>query len=292
MGVESEHVPDGSAGGMADLVVGLDGSSASAAALRWAVDQIVPGRHVHAACVAAPGEAPIDESWIADALGGASAAALEVVFREGSVADELSALADEVGADAIVVGHHSHPRHGPGVVGQVTAKLLHRADRPLVVVPREWDPATTGDRPVAVGVGVSRGTEAALCWALQRPDLASRGLLLVHAYGPRSLFRPEGWLDVLAYHLDPQVLSTWVEQELLELAGQLQAEFGTDAEVSVSVRPGRAGARLVEAGASASLLVIGRSEPAFVRAHVLASYLRHAIVHAPCPVVVVPLPAE
>jgi nucleotide-binding universal stress UspA family protein len=129
-----------------------------------------------------------------------------------------------------------------------------------------------------------------LRWTLTHPTLVRNGLLLVHAYGPRSIFRPEGWLDVLAYHLDPTVLTEWVEEDLLDLARRLQTETGTDVSVTVSVQPGRTGPRLVDAGEAAGMLVVGRAEPPFIRSRTIAPYLRHAIVHAPCPVVVVPAP--
>lgn len=290
MSVGGERIPDEAAQGMADLVVGIDGSPASTAALRWALDQVGPGGRVHAAQVVGPGESALDARWITETVADVSGSRVDSLTREGSVTEELLRLADEVAADAIVVGHHSQPRHGLRFVGHVTAKLLHGAERPVIVVPRDWDPARTGDRPAAVGVGVSRGTEAALRWVLGHPGLVRHGLLLVHAYGPRSLFRTDGWLDVLAYHLDPSVLPTWVEHDLLALAEELQAETGTNVDVDVSVQPGRTGAQLVEAGASAGLLVVGRGEPAFIRSRTIAPYLRHAIAHAPCPVVVVPAP--
>lgn len=307
MGVGSDHIPKDTERRLADLVVGLDGSAASGAALRWAVSQLGPEGRVHAAHVVAPTEellldaalgdsvrllrrreAELHGQWIPSAVPGAPGAQVEPVLREGAVADELLRLGDEVAADAIVVGHHAQSRHGPRIVGHVTAKLLGAADRPVVIVPLDWDPARTCDRPVAVGAGGTRGTEAALRWTLAHPGLVRHGLLLAHAYGPRSMFRPDGWLDVLAYHLDPTVLPGWVEEDLLALAEELQAETGTDVEVTVSVRPGRTGPRLVDAGEMAGLLVVGRGEPPFLRSTAIASYLRHAIVHAPCPVVVVP----
>ena len=324
MEVGNERIPNDTERGLAELVVGLDGSAASAAALRWAVTQLdvqgvgvqgvgvegvgVEGR-VHAAHAVAPAEelaldaalgdsvrllhhreTELCEQWIPTAVPGEPGDRVEAVVREGSVAGALLRLGDEVGADAIVVGHHARSRHGPRVVGHVTATLLRTAERPVVIVPLDWDPAHTCDRPVAVGVGTSRGTEAALRWTLTHPGLVRNGLLLVHAYGPRSIFRPEGWLDVLAYHLDPTVLTEWVEEDLLDLARRLQTETGTNVSVTVSVQPGRTGPRLVEAGEAAGMLVIGRAEPPFIRSRTIAPYLRHAIVHSPCPVVVVPAP--
>lgn len=97
---------------------------------------------------------------------------------------------------------------------------------------------------------------------------------------------------MLAYHLDPSVIPNWVEQDLLDLANDLRGRAGANVDVAVSVRPGRIGARLVEAGATASMLVIGRGEPPFIRNHAIAPHLRHAIVHAPCPIVVVPAGPE
>lgn len=307
MDVGSEPIPGDTEPGLTDVVVGVDGSRASFGALRWAAEQLRSGSRLHAAHVVVPSEElavdaalgdsvrmvhhreqQLREQWIPDALPDTAGTIVEAVLREGSVADTLIHLAEEVGAEAIVVGHHAQSRLGPQLVGHVTASLLHEANRPIVVVPLDWDPDRLRGRPVAVGVGVSRGTEAAVRWAMARPWLTRNGLILAHAYGPRSVFRPDGWLDVLAYHLDPTVLPEWVEQDLLDLAGRLQAETGSEVDVTVSVQPGRTGAHLVEAGASASLLVIGRGEPPFIGSHSIAPYLRYAIVHAPCPVVIVP----
>lgn len=277
-----------------DVVVGLDGSSASITALRWAATQRSLVARVHAVHVLVPAETSVAGAvedalhsvWIPAAVDDPSG--VTPVLRTGDVADELLRVAAEVGADAVVVGHRARSHLGAQLVGHVTATLLHAADRPVVIVPFDWTSERTEGRPIAVGVGVSKGTQSALRWAMEHLPSCQDGMVLAHAQGPRSLFRPDGWLDVLAYHLDPTVLSTWLEQDLLDLAEQLQTETGTDVEVAVSVQPGRTGARLVEAGEGASLLVVGRGEPPFVRSHTIAPYLRHAIVHAPCPIVVVP----
>lgn len=280
--------------GLDELVVALDGSPASITALRWAVAQRSSGGVVHAVHVVA-GQGTVDpdegrllrEAWVPAAVGADHSAVVPVVLQ-GDVASELIAHGDAIDADAIVVGHHERAHLGPQLVGHVTADLLHDADRPVVIVPNDWSPAHTDGRPVAVGVGVSKGTRTAVRWAMEHPRHNAAGIVLAHAHGPRSIFRPDGWLDVLAYHLDPTVLREWVEQDLLELAEQLRAETDADVEVSVAVAPGRTGAHLVEAGERASLLVVGRGEPPFIRSRTIAPYLRHAIVHAPCPIVVVP----
>ena len=248
------------------VVVGLDGSPASLLAHRWATENTTSAAAVHTVTV---------DDEVATASG---------------VVDALLRAVEEHDAEAVIVGHEPRERFGANLVGSTTAHLLQAATCPVVVVPTAWDPAGTAGRPVAVGVGVARGTRAAVDWIRDHVGLAQGGLLLVHALGPRSLFRPDGWLDVVAYHLDPSVLPTWIEDDLEELAEQIGGGDGIAVEVVVG--PGPTGARLLEAAETASLLVVGRGEPTFVRERTMAPYLRRAITHAPCPIVVVPASDE
>lgn len=246
------------------VVVGSDGSLASLAAERWA-----------SAHVASPEDVVV------------------VDRRSDDVDVVVEALLDEAhagGAVAVVVGHEPRERFGAGLVGKTTTQLLQAARCPVIIVPASWDPSVTSGRPVAVGVGVARGTRAAVAWIRGQLGLARDGLLLVHALGPRSLFRPDGWLDAVAYHLDASIVPSWIEQDLDDLAERIVDESGIDLEVDVLVGLGPTGSRLLEAAGTASLLVVGRGEPTFVREHVMAPYLRRAITHAPCPIVVVPTP--
>jgi nucleotide-binding universal stress UspA family protein len=295
---------------MQTIVVGLDGSRPSSAAARWAAGAVAPGGRVQAIHVIGFGEellvdaatadsvayrheleAELNGPWLEPIRGTPVAIDARVDVVEGSVAHALLRAAHEVGADAIAVGHHSHRRFGPQLVGHVTSDLLRHSDLPIVVVPGDWDPIVNVTAPVVVGVGVAEASRAAIRWAIEHSPAASVGLSLVHALGPRTVFRADGLLDVLAFHLDPSVLPTWVEEDLTALADQVRTEAGSgvDVGISVSVEPGRIGPVLVEAGQGARLLVIGRGEPPFVGHRVLAPYLRHVLVNAPCPIAVVPV---
>lgn len=293
---------------MHDLVVGLDGSDESAGALRWAVGAVVPQGRIHAVHALSPARELAGDAVLADSVAHRHRAERELAERwvtavdhagvdvvprvvEGAVAATLLGVAREVGAAAVAVGHRPRARFGPRVVGHVTADLIHHARLPVVVVPDGWEPSGREDTPIVAGVGVAKASREALRWAVRQATAQRRPLGIVHAYGPRSLFRPDGLLDVLAYHLDPKVLPTWVEEDLLALAGRIGTETGGDVDVAVSVLPGRIGARLVEAGHDAELLVIGRGDDPFHR-HAMAPYLRHALVRAPCPIVVVPTGGE
>jgi nucleotide-binding universal stress UspA family protein len=135
---------------MAKLVVGYDGSECAAAALDAAVDlakdvgdEVViafgydpgnPGEEYRATrdAVRAVGERVTAEGVERARARGADP---EVALVEARPTEALVKLADELGARAIVVGSHGeHPIRG-ALLGSVAYKLLHTAERPVLVVP-------------------------------------------------------------------------------------------------------------------------------------------------------------
>lgn len=294
----------GPTGPIREMVVGVDGSPASDPALRWAAATLAPGGRLHAVHVLSPveelaldavlgdsvkmlhhRERELADEWLAPLAGASFDVQARVV--EGSAAAALLAVAGEVGADAIVVGHRPAPRFGNRVVGHVTADLIRDATLPVVVVPETWDPGRPAAGPIVVGVGIAEATRSAVRWAMAMAAATGDGLSMIHAMSPRTLFRPDGLLDVLAYYLDPAIVPEWVEEDLVAMAAEVAAEADLDVAPTVSVRTGRIGPRLVEAGTGATMLVVGRGDAPFTPGG-MAAYLRHALVHAPCPVVVVP----
>ncbi len=173
-----------------DVVVGLDGSCQSRRAFDWAQSEVGPEGRIHAVHVISPlAELAVDAAlgdsvmmrhrreiemrteWL-DGIA-ATDGRVSPQVREGAVGDCLMAVAEDVGAEAIVVGHHPHVRFGPRFVGHVAADLLHHSTRPVIVVPDAWATADGDDiRPVVVGVGVASGTRSAIRWALDHPGVA------------------------------------------------------------------------------------------------------------------------
>jgi len=140
------------------LVVGLDGSQESRASLMWATTLLTPGGLLRGIHVIDPAlELAIDatlgdsvalrhqreddlDEWLEPARRRDIMVRGDV--REGSVADQLLAVAKESDADVIAVGQHPHHRFGPQIVGHVTTDLLRHSDRPVIVVPGGWSPAS------------------------------------------------------------------------------------------------------------------------------------------------------
>ncbi len=154
---------------MDQIVVGVDVSTESEGAVRWATAVASAGGATLAAVHAVPEglhELPIDqermvrdgigaelESWIAPAV--AAGVEVDVVVTEGDPREALMGRADDTGADLIVVGRASESA-GPGFLHlrSVAEYLAHHATHPLAVV-------TGGGVPVArIALGVDGSPES------------------------------------------------------------------------------------------------------------------------------------
>lgn len=139
------------------IVVGVDGSEASAAALRWALEEarrrgttlrLVHAWHrpLEAAPMAAPmwldGEvfeslrtaaAELLDRMVAEAGDAATGVELERIVVEAGAARALLAAAD--GADLLVVGSRGHGGFLGLLLGSVSQQCAHHAPCPVVIVP-------------------------------------------------------------------------------------------------------------------------------------------------------------
>ena len=131
------------------VVVGIDGSRASSAALRWAVDAARDSGGTVTAVFAHDALAdsfphPDLDNW--QYHGEAAVRAqieeqrddkvrIELLRPAGKPEDALPRIADELGAAAIVVGTKGRGGLGGIVAGRVPVHLVERARHPVVVVP-------------------------------------------------------------------------------------------------------------------------------------------------------------
>jgi nucleotide-binding universal stress UspA family protein len=157
------------------IVVGVDGSTESAAALRWACREAsIRGAEVHAvhvreakchslasyAAAASPGaEDDIEEMWRSVLHEGGSAAPIRTEVVEGLAPRVL--LDRCAGADMLVLGTASDMPGSSRSAGPVIRACLRRAPCPVVVIsaaqdqiPRHEPPVRPAGIHVAVPVGV------------------------------------------------------------------------------------------------------------------------------------------
>ncbi len=286
------------------VVVGVDGSAESNSALEWAARVIERDGVVHAVAALSPASElaiaavqvdsadlirtltnDLETDWTAAVRAGGHHIVTEVV--EDDPADALMQVAQTVDADLIVVGVHAKPKRVPRTIGHVTAKLIHQTTRPLAVVDNDTATPFVDGATVVAHAGHGEATTAAVQWAAGFADIHGTDLSLVRSTRNRPSLGPEGLLDVLAFYLDPSMLRRWAAEDLAKLADELQQSTERDLRITWSSKTGASGPRLIEASVNATLLVVGRNTlPALD--HVIPKALRHVIVHAPCPVVIIP----
>ncbi|WP_199701972.1 universal stress protein [Jiangella rhizosphaerae] len=272
------------------IVVGVDGSPDSGAALDWAAAEarlrgaalhVVYGLWMPMAAVPFGGAAvlpPSDElrAYATEILDTALQRAKEtapgldvdtlLILRPPAEA-LLEAAKD---ADLVVTGTRGLGTIGSIVLGSVSGRLATHAPCPAVVVPPE---GRHGDGSIVVGVDGSAPADAALRFALTEAGRRSARVVVVGAYRMRG--------NTPA----PELQET---EALVDAAlERARAATGATADVTTVVEPGDPADLIVQAAADASLVVVGSRGRGGVRGILLGSTSRAVLHQAAGPVAVV-----
>lgn len=275
------------------ILVGMDGSPGSAAALRWALEE---GRRrdlpvevalvwsfldQHVPEVDHPFDPGYGEAQARDALAAYQTAAVGAGFdlRRHVVCDTpvrgLSQLSEQ--ATMLVVGATGSGGF-PGLrLGSTSDGVLTHASVPVVVV---RGPA--GDGPVVVGVDASAGSERVIRWAAEEAAIRD-GRLLAVATWEQSLLT--GW----ALSESSPYFEKVARRRADRLEEALAAVDTHGLTVERRVLEGSAAGSLldIEDEVAASLLVIGSRGMAAATGALLGSVSRQLVHHATGPVLVV-----
>ncbi|MFJ6602505.1 universal stress protein [Streptomyces lydicus] len=272
------------------VLVGLDGTVSSVAAVRWGAEEAaargLPLHLLHSWAsqprdVPAGQQADTKQQYGAAALGLAETTAQELrpgleVTTEEVPEHAVEALLDRGRrATLTVLGSRGHGAIAGFLLGSVSLHVLGRAAFPVVTV-REEEPAAVGSRPeIVVGVQDTGGCrdpepddEAVLDFAFAAADAHDACLRVVRASPDDAAEPPAGERKVLV-----EALSPW------------RTRFPA-VDVIAEARPGRVVPVLLAACSRAGLLVIGRRlerSPLPLGPVVLA-----VLHHARCPVAVIP----
>lgn len=199
------------------------------------------------------------------------------LLGDTSPARALHRVAEEVGADVIVVGSTRHGPVGRVLAGDDAVATLHGSTCPVAVAPRglasrEWKPVRS------IGVGFDSGPEAlqalALATALARACGASLTL--------RSVVLPAFPVD-LSYDTDALERSKAIVQQQLD---ETIAELPVDATGGVSA--GNPVDELTDLSTAVDLLVVGSRSWGPVRRTIIGSTTARLVREAHCPVLVLP----
>jgi nucleotide-binding universal stress UspA family protein len=125
-----------------------------------------------------------------DRVRGTEATVAGAHLRKGRPAEEVVGLAEELGADLVVVGSRGLGRVERLATGSVSEGIVHLASRPTLVVRSgagAWPP-----KDVVVGDDGSREAARAAEVAARVGKLLEASVLLVSVYSSRLVSRPSG----------------------------------------------------------------------------------------------------
>ncbi|MEO8265786.1 MAG: universal stress protein [Ilumatobacteraceae bacterium] len=289
------------------IVVGVDGSDPSNAALRWAAYEA--RRRNASVLVVSCYSVPVygspegavyptheDIDLYKDGAAAVIGRAIELVGEIDPMLDvdglsEMAAAAEAIGdaaqaGDEIVVGATGHGGFMEGLLGSVSMSLVHRSHVPVIVVPaKPVAEIGPGMHKIVVGVDGSPGSLHALEWAYSEALLTGAELTAVH-----------GW--IYPYNGARTSVSEPRTQMQLDAMEELKSSLEslglrlTSGSVHVHAKlversPAEA---LIEESQDADLVVVGSRGRGALRASLLGSVSRTVAQHTPCTVVIIRQP--
>ncbi len=282
------------------VLVGVDGSAASDAAVVWAATYA--STHRRPLTIVHGTGAPVVTDFVIDlneTLHGLRLAGRRVTSQAQDVAQRVSdslevtvqldttdprALLTEAaqGAHLLVVGSRGHGAVLSLLLGSVSVALAAHAPCPVVVVrPAATDePATPA--PVVVGIDGEADAAAALTFGFELASAQGRPVEVVHAAGDPWMFPVP---DQLGASMAEVISADW-ELLLAESVAGYGEKF-PDVTFSSAVLQGSAAAALVARSARASTVVVGARGRSALTHLLLGSVSRSVVEHAHCTVAVV-----
>ena len=220
-----------------DILVAVDGSAESDAAVRWATheavlrDASVALMHVVAPVVVGwpvrPLQASFDE-WQEDnarhvieqaqktfhaSLSGAKTPAVRAAVKHSPVVDTLINASRE--AQMVVVVSHGMSALGRGVLGSVSSGLVHHAHCSVTVVHADEAQAPDLTSPVLLGIDGSPASELATTLAFDEASRRGVDLVALHAWSDVGIFPSLGdWrqYEDEGHEVLAERLAGWQEQ--------------------------------------------------------------------------------
>ncbi len=282
------------------ILVGVDGSPESLAAVRWAAgeailrDAPITLMHVIAPIVVSW---PIDylevsyEEWQEDnaqhvieqaqktwlaAVGGSNPPAVRAVLRHDGNVPELTAAAEK--ATMVVVGSRGLGPIRGALLGSVSRGLLHHARCPVVITKADAVKPADPTSPVLLGIDGSPASEAATAVAFDEASRRGVDLVALHA-----------WSDVGAFPILGMDWHKYEEQGHEVLAERMAGwqEQYPDVHVRRRIVCDRPARWLIDESRRAQLVVVGSRGRGGITGMLLGSVSTAVAESASAPVIVV-----
>jgi nucleotide-binding universal stress UspA family protein len=283
------------------IVVGVDGSPASNAAVCWAARAAamrnVPLTLVHMLKAFVPtfpqvplasgvavwqeddGRQVLEQAVkiAEDAVKADRKIAITTELKSSPPVPTLVELSEE--AELVVVGCTGRGAVGRILMGSVSSSVVRSAKCPVAVI-RDEDPLMEhpGQAPVLVGIDCSPASELALALAFDEASRRGVGMTALHAWSDVAVYE-QPWLD----------WKSEAERSLAEYLAGWQERY-PDVEVQRLVVPDHPGRELIEQSKSAQLVVVGSHGRGGLGGLLLGS-VSNAVIHSSHAPVIVARPS-
>ena len=283
---------------LGEVVVGVDGSAADTAALRWSVQEArrrsarlcvvhaLSQRHSGAFQRANPAFVAEERRAADDVLGSA-------VRQARALADDVDVhpvlevgrpsvalLRRAATAGVVVLGSKGRGGFAGLLLGSTSLQVAMHASCPVVVLRDPCTGAGPANGRIVVGTDGSPSSDSALRFAFTQARRHGRGLTVLRAWGATAVF------------VDVPGSAKWEQVEKEEQAALSEAlapwrDRYPEVDVLEKSLLGNAAALLVDESAAAELLVVGSRGRGGFGGLLLGSVSHAALHHARCPVAVV-----
>lgn len=270
------------------IVVGIDGTQESWAAVRWgAREAALRGRELRI-LNAVPGTAEAEPmgraaELVADGRNLARATvpgvSAEAQVVTADPAEGLVHAAETAGM--LVIGGRARGPVADLVLGSVTRHVAARA-RGVTVVVRAGGAERTTEGTIVVGVDGSENASEALDVALEEARLRGARLTVVYVVAGSVPLRSAELMPAFTPEVEVAEARRWLTRWL-----EPRVRQWTGVAVTPRVVPGNAAGVLCDAAATAALLAVGSRGRGAVRSLLLGSVSQGVLHHASCPVALV-----
>jgi nucleotide-binding universal stress UspA family protein len=203
-------------------------------------------------------------------------------YPSSSAARGLHELAEELGADLIVVGSSHRGRVGQALAGTVGTTLLHGAAGSVAVAPRAFREQAAPVKTIVVGFDGSAESAHALmaAWGLAKQAGATLKLISVAVPPPVTAVRTEA---------GRQELLDAIRDRAREMLTEARDTVAEGVELETTLITGDPVEALKDvAGSPGTILVVGSRGYGPLRRVLLGSVSARLVAGAPCPVLVTP----
>ncbi len=214
---------------------------------------------------------------------------LDISYRQvsaGTSGDGLVALAEELGADALVVGSSSDGALGQVVLGTTTDWLLHSSPVPVAISPRGYRGAR-GGKITRLTCAYSGSPNSVRVVELVAELTANRPVamrVISFAIRGRTMFPPE-----VGLHAEDSILEVWAA-DLRTMLAKLRSDAVVTGDVELQVITGNGWGQALDNNEwdDGELLILGTTGRRGIKGVFLGSHGAKIIRHSPVPVVVLP----